>query len=104
MLEMLLDEENWFPVVTPLTAFVAAASRRRVPAMLIVVGALGVFFGLWIGMMGTGHLFAVTTKLVLGILPPRIDPWFAIPFGFFIAVPGWSLAWLGRRPLGRKNV
>jgi hypothetical protein len=51
MLEMLLDGKNWFPVVTPLTAsvalaFVALACRRRVPAMLIIGGAVGVFVGL----------------------------------------------------------
>jgi len=106
MLEMFLDDENWFPVVTPFTAFVALAfvaiaCRQRVPAALIVGRALGVFFGLWIGIMGTGHLFAVTTKMILGILPPRIDPWFALPFGFAIAIPGWCLAWLGSRSLWR---
>ena len=109
MLEKLLDGKNWFPVVTPLTAFVAlafvaVACHRRVPATLIVGGAFGVFVGLFIGILATGHLFAVTTKMMLGILPPRIDPWFALPFGFAMAVPGWGLAWLGSRSLWRSNV
>ena len=108
MLEMLLDAENWFPVVTPLTAvvaltFVALACRRAVPAVLIVGGAFGVFFGLWLGIMGSGHLFAVTTKMVLGILPPRINPWVALPFGFAMAIPGWGLAWLSSRSLGNET-
>jgi hypothetical protein len=97
MLEVLLKDENWFPVVTPVTAFVAIAflaiaRRRRVPARWIIVGALNLFFGLWIGIMGTGHLFAVTTKMILGILPPNIHPWVALPFGLAIAIPGWWLA------------
>jgi len=96
MLEVLLKDENWFPVVTPVTAFVAIAflaiaRRRRVPARWIIVGALNLFFGLWIGIMGTGHLFAVTTKLILGILPLNVNPWVVLPFGFAIAVPGWWL-------------
>ena len=96
MLEVLLKDENWFPVVTTVTAFVVItflviARRRRVPARWIIVGALNLFFGLWIGIMGTGHLFAVTTKMILGILPPNIHPWVALPFGFAIVVPGWWL-------------
>lgn len=104
MLEMLLDGKNWFPVVTPLTAFVALAfvtlaCRRHVPATVIVGGAFGVFVGLLIGILATGHVFAITTKIMLGILPPRIDPWFALPFGFAMAIPGYGLAWLASRSL-----
>ncbi len=96
ILDALLNDENWFPVVTPTSAlvvlvFVAVARRRRVPARWIIAGALNLFFGLWIGSMGTGHLFAVTTKMILGILPPNIQPWVAIPFGFAMVVPGWWL-------------
>ena len=59
--------------------------------MTVVTSALCLFWGLWIGIMGTGHLFAVTTKSVLGALPPKIHLWFAIPFGFAMAIPGWWL-------------
>jgi hypothetical protein len=108
MLEKLLDGKNWFPVVTPLTVvvaltFVAIACRRRVRATMIVGGALGVFVGLFVGVLATGHVFAITTKMMLGILPPRIDPWFALPFGFALAIPGWSLAWLASRSLWRNS-
>lgn len=61
------------------------------PAERIIVGAVILFFGLWVGIMGTGHLFAVTTKMILGILPPRIEPQHALSIGFAIAVPGWLL-------------
>jgi hypothetical protein len=109
MLEKLLDGNNWFPVVTPLTAlvalaFVAIAYRRRVRAVLIVGGAFGVFVGLFIGILATGHVFAITTKMMLGILPPRIDPWFALPFGFAMAIPGYGLAWLASRSLWSSDV
>jgi hypothetical protein len=104
MLEKLLNGNNWFPVVPPLTAFVALASvavacRRRVCAMLIVGGAFGLFVGLFVGILATGHVFAITTKMMLGILSPRIDPWFALPFGFAMAIPGYGLAWLASRSL-----
>jgi hypothetical protein len=109
MLEKLLDGKNWFPVVTPLTAlvalaFVAIACRRRVRATLIVGGAFGVFVGLFIGILATGHVFAITTKMMLGILPLRIDPWFALPFGFAMAIPGYGLAWLGSRSLWSSDM
>jgi hypothetical protein len=108
MLETLLDGKNWFPVVIPLTAFVALAfvafaCRQRVPAPLIVGGAFGVFVGLSIGILATGHVFAITTKAMLGILPPRIDLWFALPFGFVLAIPGYGLAWLASRALWSSN-
>jgi hypothetical protein len=109
MLEKLLDGKNWFPFVTPLTAFVAlafvfSACHRRVPAAVIVAGAFGVFVGLFIGILATGHVFAITTKMMLGILSPRIDPWFALPFGFAMAVPGYGLAWLASRSLWSRDL
>ncbi len=102
ILEALLADDNWFPVVTPIcllavAVFVVLARRRRVPGRLVAVSALNLFFGLWIGIMGTGHLFGVTAKLLLGILPPAIRLWIAFPFGFAIAVPGWWLVTLVRR-------
>jgi hypothetical protein len=109
MLEKLLDGKNWFPVVTPLTAFVAIAIaaiawRRRVPATRIIVGGVGAFVGLSIGILATGHVFAITTKMALGILPRRIDPWFALPFGFAMVIPGYGLAWLASRSLWRSGL
>ena len=96
VLHLLLNDENWFPVVTPGAAlvvlgFVVVARRRQVPTRAIITSGLNLFFGLWIAIMGTGHLFAVTTKIVLGILRPDIRPWVAISFGFAIAVAGWWL-------------
>ena len=113
MLERLLNDDIWFQVVTPFTVlvvilFLAVARRRRISARASAVGALNLFFGLWIAIMGSGHLFGVTTKTVLGILPSHIRLWVAIPFGFAMAVPGWWLAWRVRRvaqgdPRARKE-
>ena len=55
-----------------------------------------------IGILGIGHLFAVTTKTLLGILPPHIHLWFAIPFGFALTVPAWWLT-MEVRGLVREN-
>ena len=96
MLPALLDDENWFPVITPLAllvviGFVVVARRRGIPARVITASAFNLFFGVWIGIMGAGHLFAVSTKAVLGILPPNIHLWIALPLGLTITVPGWLL-------------
>ena len=96
VLQLLLNDENWFPVVTPLAilvvlGFVILARGRHVPTRAIITSGLNLFFGLWIAIMGTGHRFAVATKTVLGILRPDIRSWIAIPFGLAIAAPGWFL-------------
>lgn len=49
------------------------------------------FYGFVIGIMGFGHLLAVTIKTVLGTLPGSVNPWFAFPFGFALAIPAWWL-------------
>lgn len=97
MLDVLLKDDNWFlPAagVSLLAAVVLAigARRRRVAGRIAATGACNLFFGLMLGILGTGHLFGVTTKVLLGILPPGIHLWFAIPFGFALAVPAWWLA------------
>ncbi len=101
ILKALLADDNWFPVVTPIcllavSIFVVLARIKGIPGRLIAVSALNLFFGLWIGIMGSGHLFGVTAKLLLGILPPAIRLWIALPFGFAIALPGWWLVTLVR--------
>lgn len=96
MLQLLLDEEFWLLVATAAGVLAAAAVfvagwRRTLSKRLVIATSLNAFFGLWIGLMGTGHLLAVTTKAILGTLPPTTHLWTAIPFGFAIAVPGWWL-------------
>ncbi len=57
----------------------------------MVVCGLNLFYGFVIGIMGFGHLLAVTIKTVLGTLPGSVNSWFAFPFGFALAIPAWWL-------------
>lgn len=96
MLEIVLNEDIWFPAaaVIALTAVVVLITRgrqRRVAARTIAIAACNLFFGFSIGILGIGHLVAVTAKAVLGILPEGIRLWFAIPFGVALAGPAWWL-------------
>lgn len=97
MLEVLLKDDNWFLPAAGLSltaafALIVVARRRRISGWIAATGACNLFFGLLVGILGTGRLFGVTTKAVLGILPPVIHLWFAIPFGFALAVPASWLA------------
>jgi hypothetical protein len=107
MLDLLLRESLWFFSATGVSVLsaiglVVIGRRQHAPIGVAVTAALNLLFGLWIGIMGAGHLFAVTTKALLGILRPDINLWFAIPFGLAMAVPGWWL--VGQvRALLRQN-
>lgn len=96
-MDILLKDDNWF-LPAALISLIAAivliirVRRRQVAGRPTVTGACNLFFAMLIGILGSGHLFAVTTKAVLGTLPPEIHLWFAIPFGFALAGPAWWLA------------
>lgn len=96
MLNILLNEDIWFPAAALIglvaTAVLIIQSRRRqVAGRAIAAAACSLFFGVLIGVLGIGHLFAVTTKASLGVLPAGINLWFAIPFGVALAGPAWWL-------------
>ncbi|MGH9788290.1 MAG: hypothetical protein ACRD4U_06280 [Candidatus Acidiferrales bacterium] len=96
MIEILLDEDTWLILATALGGVAALGLttiflRRHARGWTTATMALNLFFALWIGIMGTGHLTAVTIKAVQGVLPPNIHLWIALPFGLAIAVPGWWL-------------
>lgn len=97
MLDVLLKDDNWFLPAAAISLIAAIVlimkvRRRQVAGRTAATGACNLFFGLLIGILGSGHLFAVTTKALLGILPAHIHIWFAILFGFALAGPGWWLA------------
>ncbi len=76
-MDILLDEDAWVLVATATglfaaTVFVVKLRRRQVSTRTKVTSTLNLFLALWIGIMGTGHLFAVTAKSILGTLPPNI--------------------------------
>ena len=101
MVELILKDETWVAVASSLgllaiLAMILRQRRHQQSKWTIVVGALNLFFGLWIGIMGLGHLVAVTIKAVQGTLPANVHLWIAIPLGFALAVPGWWLTALIR--------
>lgn len=107
MLNLLLRDGLWFFSATGIgllsaIGLVVIGRREHAPTRVTITAALNLFFGVWIGIMGTGHLFAVTTKALLGVLRPDINLWFAIPFGLAMAVPGWWLVGQARALL-RQN-
>ncbi len=101
MLEVILKDETWLAVATSLgllaiLAMILRQRRQQRSKWTIVAGALNLFLGLWIGIMGLGHLVAVTIRAVQGTLPASVHLWIAIPLGFALAVPGWWLTALVR--------
>ena len=96
LLDLLLNEDLWFPTATSI-ALVAAMvlalrqRNRKISRRVKVVCGLNLFYGILIGIMGFGHLLAVTIKTVLGTLPASTNPWFVFPLGFAFAIPAWWL-------------
>jgi hypothetical protein len=96
---VILTESNWMPAAMAL-AFIAVAVRLRadgpaVPARLRTLRGLTLFYGVMIGIMGTGHLLAVSIKAAQGTLEG--SPWFLYTLGLSLAVPAW---WLVAEALG----
>lgn len=100
MTELLLDTMMWFRASLLLGGFAIAACwwvawTHQVPPALTTPSLLHVFYGCVIGMMGTGHIVAVTIKAAAGTLSPDVSPWFVYPLGAAVAVPGWLLVLSG---------
>lgn len=90
---VILTESNWMPAAMTV-AFVAVAVRLRadghaVSGRLRVLRALTLVYGVMIGIMGTGHLLAVSIKAAQGTL--QGSPWFLYTLGLSLAVPAWWL-------------
>ena len=96
MLSILLNEDLWFPAAVTLgliaTAGFVSLKRTALPAMSTrVLCGLNLFYGVLIGIMGFGHLLAVTIKVAQGTLPETTNLWFVYPFGIGLAFPAWWL-------------
>ena len=96
MLDLVLNEDLWFPVATGIAlvatmGWVHGARSRDLSRRTKTAYGLNLFYGCLIGIMGFGHLQAVTIKTVLGTLPPSTNPWFVFPLGFALAIPAWWL-------------
>ena len=110
IIELLLRESAWLPVAM-LSSFVAvgalAASQRRqnLTRRARVLSAMNLFYGCMIGVMGCGHLLAVTVKALQGTLGGGL--WWLLSLGFALALPaGWLALRAARGPqeLGKRTV
>ena len=96
MLDVLLNEDLWFPtaVALALVAVLGLAFRQHrmdIPKRTKITCGLNLFYGVLIGIMGIGHLQAVAIKTVMDTLPASTNPWFVFPLGFALAIPAWWL-------------
>lgn len=93
VVDVVLMEDAWFPAAA-LIALIAVAGlilryrRKAIPKQVTVVCALNLFYGTLVGVLGVGHLLAVSITTAMGTSTGR---WFLFPLGFGIAVPGWLL-------------
>ena len=91
MIELLLDATLWFPaalvIATALTAVqLFRAAKRGTSRRVATLAALHIYYGCVIGVMGTGHLVAVTIRAVQGTLAEGVT-WPLYPLGFALAIP-----------------
>jgi hypothetical protein len=118
--DLILDEGKWFAAsmtVALLVAVLGHLCRRRAgaPRRIEVPGAMSLFNGCVLAVMGSGHLLAVGVKQGRGELEGA--PLLLYPLGLVLALPGWWLvraSWRGpaepdsehgwRRLLLRLNV
>jgi hypothetical protein len=87
MIDYVKNETLWFPTAIVIASVVTAilVARRATTAR-----ALSVFYGCTIGVMGSGHVIAVTIRALDGTLSDGLR-WFLYPLGLVIAVPAWLL-------------
>ncbi len=93
IIELVLSESKWMPVAM-LLSFIAAGAlairqaRGELPRTARVLSAMNLFYACMIGVMGSGHLLAVTIKIFQGTLEG--SPWLLLPLGVGLTVPaGW---------------
>ena len=94
VLDVALYEDLWFPIAASI-ALIAVAGlvghyrAEAVSRAVVVICALNLFYGSLIGILGFGHLLAVSITTAMGTSTGR---WFLYPLGFAITVPAVWLA------------
>ena len=96
LLDVLLNEDLWFPPATAValiavTSLILRYRSRGISTTTMLVCGLNLFYGVLIGIMGFGHLLGVTIKTIMGTLPVSTSLWFVFPLGFALFVPAWWL-------------
>ena len=102
LVALIVDEGKWLTISMGLALLsvgwlLVAHRSARIPVRRRVLAAMSLFFGVTIGVMASGHLLAVTTKLVLGTLEGSVGAFYTI--GVALAVPSWWLIYHTRNVL-----
>lgn len=97
---IVLDESKWLATAMLLSILAVAVqagrrfrrgpSRNSWSSRVRWQSALLLFYGCMIGIMGSGHLLAVTVKVFQRTLEGSV--WLLYPLGLALAVPAWWLA------------
>jgi hypothetical protein len=94
MAAFVTGEGNWLPLAMG-TAFIAigvlffAVKGTAIAQRRLILSLMNLFTGVMLLVMGTGHLLAVTTKLLQGTLRGSAPLFFAI--GIALVVPAWLI-------------
>ncbi len=95
-LNVVLIEDLWFPMAAVIALIAVAGLILRYRSTGIstttkLACGMNLFYGVLIGIMGFGHLLAVTIKTIMSTLPATTGQWFVVPLGFALAIPAWWL-------------
>lgn len=102
IIDLILDESKWLFASLVVSAIAVAIRMRGLRGRGAIAGAMSLFYGLVIALMGSGHLLAVSIKLGQGTLdgsPARL-----YPLGFALAVPAWWMVFAAMTSSRRKLV
>ena len=102
IVDLILDESKWLFASLLASAFAVAVRMRGARGRGAIAGAMSLFYGWLIALMGSGHLLAVTLKLGQGTLdgsPARL-----YLLGLALAVPAWWMVFAAMTASRRKLV
>jgi hypothetical protein len=88
MLALVVDEAKWLPLAMAIAAVAVGMLVARRPTgerVHLLMAGMNLFAGVMLGVMGTGHVLAVTTKLLQGTLEG--SPAVLYPIGVAVLVP-----------------
>lgn len=88
LLALIIDEAKWLPVamgIAAVTVGMLVARHRTGERAHLVMAGMNLFAGVMLAVMGTGHMLAVTTKLLQGTLEG--SPAVLYPIGVAVLVP-----------------
>lgn len=105
LVRLIIDESKWLPLSLALafaSAFVVFVRYRRseIDGRRLVLAVMNLFVGVTLLTMAFGHLLAVTTKLILGMLQGSLPKFYLI--GIALIVPSFWLVLHTRRILASQ--